>query len=71
MQEDKNRNSFNSDLDSWITRYPPYQTTETELLWDLAALIKDYFVTTLSKNKNSLHLCLNNGQNFRLILIEE
>lgn len=45
--------------------------TAKDLLLDLKVLMKEYYVATFSDDNGSLKIALNNGQKFRLILLED
>ena len=47
------------------------KVTANDLLLDLKALMKEYYVATFSEDNGSLKIALNNGQKFRLILLED
>lgn len=45
--------------------------TARDLLLDLKVLMKEYYVATFVDDTNSLKITFNNGQNFRLVLIQD
>lgn len=47
------------------------KVTANDLLLDLKVLMKEYYVATFSEDNGSLKIALNNGQKFRLILLED
>lgn len=48
-----------------------YKVTVSDLLFELKVLLKEYYVADFSDNTDSLKMTLNNGQKFRLILIND
>ena len=48
-----------------------YKVTVSDLLFELKVLLKEYYVAGFSDNTDSLKMTLNNGQKFRLILIND
>ena len=48
-----------------------YKVTVSDLLFELQVLLKEYYVADFSNNTDSLKMTLNNGQKFRLILIND
>ena len=47
------------------------KVTANDLLLDLKVLMKEYYIATFSEDNDSLKIALNNGQKFRLILLED
>ena len=47
------------------------KVTANDLLLDLKVLMKEYYIATFSEDNGSLKIALNNGQKFRLILLED
>lgn len=47
------------------------KVTTNDLLLDLKVLMKEYYIATFSEDNGSLKIALNNGQKFRLILLED
>lgn len=47
------------------------KVTTNDLLLDLKVLMKEYYIATFSEDNGSLKIALNNGQKFRLVLIED
>lgn len=41
-----------------------------DLLMDLKVLIKEYYLATLCENGNSVEIAFNNGQKFKLNIVE-
>ncbi len=70
MQQDSVRHTFLTEMEVADTEFQ-CKVTVTDLLLDLKVLLKEYYVATFSDEKGSLKIALNNGQKFRLILLED
>ena len=47
-----------------------FKVEAIDLLVDIKALLKEYYIATFNKNGNSLNITFNNGQKFRLTVKE-